>query len=397
MIFDDQIYFLKNHEYSSDEAHVLFMIGMSRRFRRTVFCSRVAPESKSANYSIPREIEICPLPYYENVRELCSKLVVYSVRIWRILRMEFAEWDFVLLSWPHPISLLILILIAVQQKQPVAILLTRQNLKQLVRLRYSGFRKLAAILMVNFLEWQFRLWGRNALILAVGYETYHDLRISFRHVDLVTLPLLSQNDLAESSSEDTRNGGATCRLLFVGRLEPEKGLPVLIRCVALLKAESKRVHLDIVGSGVEEGSLHKLIHDVGVTEDVTFHGYVPYGKSLFAHYHEADVFVLPSLSEGVPTVLLEAMAFGLPIIVSRVGGCKYVIKDRDNGLLVDPGSVSALSEAITELINNRELADEIRHRAKDDSSLYTMEAQQEKILAALVSYLEKVKGISGTS
>lgn len=386
MIFDDQIYYSDGHGYGSDEAHVLFMIGMKKYFQKLVFCSRLAPVKRSAGYTVPQEIELCPLPYYRNVVELCAKFIIYAPKIWRILREKADEWDILWLSWPHPVSLLMVIFISIRQRQKLLVLIVRQNLKQLVRLRYRGPRKLVSLAIVNFLEWQLKFWRpRRVVIFAVGAEMYQELHDSHQHVHLIALPPLSEKNIPAFRSLTCRAGEASLRLLFVGRLEPEKGLPFLVQCVAVLKEQNKNVHLDIVGSGVEEERLQTLVQNLSVSKEVSFHGYVAFGESLFSYYRAADFFVLPSLSEGIPNVLMEAMAFGIPIISTSVGGIAGVIRHKENGLLVEPGSATALAEAITELIDDPKLTADLGRRAKADSPAYSMEAQQEKILETLAS------------
>jgi glycosyltransferase involved in cell wall biosynthesis len=386
MVFDDQVYCAHDHQYSSDEAHVLFMIGMSRYFKTTSFCSRGIPASKPAFYRIPQKIKICLFPYYKNLNELCLKLPAHSVRLWRILGKEAHQWDLALLSWPHPISMLILMFLKRHKPNAVPVLLVRQNMKKLVRMRYSGATRIAAIATVAVLEWLLKFWARRTLILAVGSETYNEMRTTYPFVNLVALPIVSETDLGRAR---TPTLGAVHRLLFVGRVEPEKGLPILIQSLAEVKARGLQVHLDIVGSGSEEQNLKGLIREAGLNDNVTLCGYLPYGEALFARYLAADMFVLPSLSEGMPKVLFEAIAFGLPVVATNVGGITALIKDKANGLLVPPGSATALSNAITELINNRELADAIAKQARTNVDNYTMERQQEKMLTAIAAYLEQ--------
>jgi glycosyltransferase involved in cell wall biosynthesis len=387
MIFDDQVYYFNGLAYSCDDSHVLFMIGMKRYFQRLVLCSRLAPSAKSASYTVPQDIEICPLPYYKNLAELCVKAAIYLPKIWRVLQTNFEKWDMLWLFWPHPISLLILMLIRLRHRQKIPILIIRNNLHEAVRFRYHGLQKVAAVGIVNLLDWQLKLWRHHFVIFAVGDEMYQKFRRSYPHVYQMVHPLISKNDILDFHSLNSRLHKPPSRLLFVGRLDPEKGLPFLIRCVAMLKEQSKKIHLDIVGSGSEENTLQALVQSLDVNEEVSFHGYIAFSEALFSYYRAADIFVLPSLpGEGVPKVLMEAMAFGVPIIATQVGGIAGLIRHKENGLLVKPGSARVLAEAITELMNNPNLVDDLRQRATADSAAYTMEAQQEKMLEALAAY-----------
>jgi glycosyltransferase involved in cell wall biosynthesis len=389
MIFDDQVFHFNGREYSSDEAHILFMIGMKKYFNNLTFCSRLLPGINSANYRIPEQIKICPLPYYKDVLELFIKSVIYMTQIWRIIRNNINRWDILWLCWPHPVSLLILIMVKIQSYQSIPVLIVRQNLNKLVRLRYRGIKKLFAIIVINVLEWQLKLWDNETHIFTVGDEMYQKFCKSYRHVQLIRLPPLSKRDIPVINTSENKKTMLPISLLYVGRLEPEKGLPYLIQSISLLKKDNKHVHLKIIGSGPEEKELRTLTKKLDVKNEVTFYGYVKFGEPLFSYYTRADCLVLPSLSEGFPNVIMEAMAFNVAIIATKVGGIPEIIKHKRNGLLVQPGSAEAFAEAIIELIDNPELADSMRKSAKIDALSYTMEVQQELMLQDLILFFLK--------
>lgn len=147
------------------------------------------------------------------------------------------------------------------------------------------------------------------------------------------------------------------RLLTVARLSPEKGLTVLLDALAAARAAGTDVILTLVGDGPLRGSLGEQARRLGLTEPVTFAG--PVGQDRISDfYHRADVFVLPSFSEGLPVVLMEAMASGLPVIASRITGIPELVRDGLDGLLVPPGNTDELAAAIRNLA-----ADPKRRRA----------------------------------
>ena len=155
-------------------------------------------------------------------------------------------------------------------------------------------------------------------------------------------------------------------LLFVGRCYPrQKGLEHLVKATALLSSRRK-VRLSIVGEdwgGV--ASLQTMSKALGVEEQVTFTGPVPRGE-VIRSYAGADIFVLPSLFEPFGIVLLEAMAAGLPIVASRVGGIVDVVEEGKTALLVPPGNSQALAEALDRVISDaslrRRMGDAARRR-----------------------------------
>jgi glycosyltransferase involved in cell wall biosynthesis len=151
-----------------------------------------------------------------------------------------------------------------------------------------------------------------------------------------------------------------CRLLYVGRLSPEKGLLNLLEAVALLQGTGVetarscslspcRWELTLAGHGPQLGALRERVTALGLEERVRFAGLLDRAgvcRELAAH----DLFVLPSLTEGFPKALVEAMAAGLPAVASSVGAIPMILgSDSANGRVVSPGSVEALVEALAAL------------------------------------------------
>jgi glycosyltransferase involved in cell wall biosynthesis len=142
------------------------------------------------------------------------------------------------------------------------------------------------------------------------------------------------------------------RVLFAGRLNPEKGLSTLIDAIAQLDVP---VELFIAGGGPEMPKIQLEAQKAGIADSVHFLGVVPWGERLFSVMQDADLLVLPSVSEGLPLVLLEAMANGLVPIASAVGGIPEIVKDGVNGLLVAPSNAAQLCQTITRLLKDDKL------------------------------------------
>jgi glycosyltransferase involved in cell wall biosynthesis len=135
----------------------------------------------------------------------------------------------------------------------------------------------------------------------------------------------------------------------VGRLEPEKGFDVLIRAVAALAGRGLDVRLVIVGEGGDRGRLEQLAGELGVADRVRLTGW----QSDVRGYFEAmDVFALSSLREGLPNVLLEAMALEVPAVAARVAGVPALVHDGRTGLLVEPGDLAGLTRSLHALLTN---------------------------------------------
>jgi glycosyltransferase involved in cell wall biosynthesis len=123
----------------------------------------------------------------------------------------------------------------------------------------------------------------------------------------------------------------------------------------------------VAGGGPEEGNLRRLARELGISEKITF---VPVLRSLTEPLSAMDVFCLPSLQQGLGTIMLEAMALGRPVIASGVGGVSSVVQDGRTGLIVPPGDSEALARRILELLDNptraRAIGEEARRYVADE-------------------------------
>ena len=141
------------------------------------------------------------------------------------------------------------------------------------------------------------------------------------------------------------------RILTIGRLIPRKGFQFLIRALPqIVENAAYNFEIEIVGDGPYQKELLTLATDLDVTRYLRFAGSVPYSE-LPQKYREADIFILPSLAEGMPLVVLEAMGTGLPIVASRVQGIEELVAADINGALFDPGDADGLARSLVKLIN----------------------------------------------
>lgn len=169
------------------------------------------------------------------------------------------------------------------------------------------------------------------------------------------LVLAIPNGIAWPEAPTARDSAAgPLRLLYVGRLAKEKGLYELLHAFSLLHARGLAVELTIAGSGEEDSGLRQLAASLGIAEKLVFAGAV-FGDQKRRLLESADAFVLPSYAEGMPYALLEAMAAGLPAIVTAVGAIPDVITPGVHGLFVQPRNAPAIAGAITRLAEDRRL------------------------------------------
>jgi glycosyltransferase involved in cell wall biosynthesis len=145
------------------------------------------------------------------------------------------------------------------------------------------------------------------------------------------------------------------RILFVGRLSVEKGVEDLVDACHLLRGLTRMpFHLSIVGTGPRRGELEKRVADLGLSEGVSFRGPIP-RADLGAHYLEADVVCVPSLSDPLPGVVLEAMSAGAAVVATGVDGIPWMIEDGVCGILVPPRNPSAFAASLASLSSSSTL------------------------------------------
>ncbi len=145
----------------------------------------------------------------------------------------------------------------------------------------------------------------------------------------------------------------TCLIGTVGRLTPVKGIPYLLDAARILLRQGVNVKVLVVGDGSIRQDLLAQAGNLGVGERVVFLGHREDTDVLL---QALDIFVLPSLSEGIPMALLEAMAASRPIVASRVGGIPEIIEDGVDGYLVEPMDVNTLAERCRRLIESPDVA-----------------------------------------
>jgi glycosyltransferase involved in cell wall biosynthesis len=152
-----------------------------------------------------------------------------------------------------------------------------------------------------------------------------------------------------------RKRGERLRLVSVGRLVPEKGFDLLIEGVARLREAGEGVSLSLIGSGPQHSALQQLADRLGVAADVELKGSQS-GEELLASFADADIFVSSSKREGFGVAILEALATGLPVVATRVGGPEDFVGP-DDGVLVAGDDVEALAEGIFALANRLDSMD----------------------------------------
>lgn len=188
-----------------------------------------------------------------------------------------------------------------------------------------------------------RAFGRAEKVLPVSLALETAIRRHGIDASFEVVPNAVDSSVFFPASADG-DGEGLHRFLFVGRLDPIKGLPTLLEAAAGLRSAPRGWRLDLVGDGPARAALQEQAAALSITDRVTFHGQQP--KRVIAELmRSAASLVLPSQWENAPCVVIEAAACGLPVIATRVGGIPELV-DEEVGELVSPGSVPELRQAL---------------------------------------------------
>ncbi|WP_432199785.1 glycosyltransferase family 4 protein [Erythrobacter sp. W53] len=187
-------------------------------------------------------------------------------------------------------------------------------------------------------------FGRAQAMRLVGPEIWPKLHLVRCAIDLNDLP---PADPKTQESDETE-------LICVGRLSPEKGHAGLISVLGTLRAKGVSTRLKLVGDGPQESTLKEIVARADLTDHIEFTGRLD-EMSTLAAIAKADILVLPSFMEGLPIVLMEALALGVPAVSTRVAGIPEIIVDSQTGLLFDPGNWADLEVKLRTLIGDAAL------------------------------------------
>jgi len=195
-------------------------------------------------------------------------------------------------------------------------------------------------------------YGVSQLMYACGYGQWPKLELTALGVDPNGFP-----------PRPFRENPSPFQIIFVGRLAAVKGQHVLIAAMAGLVQEGRHIRLRFAGDGPDRSALRQDVENRGLSDCVSFEGNVNQDK-LLELYRESDVLVLSSFAEGLPVVLMEAMAMEIPCVAPWVNGIPEIVTHATDGLLVPPGDAQALARAIGRLMDDAELRRTLGQKAR---------------------------------
>ncbi|EMA15949.1 glycosyltransferase [Haloarcula amylolytica] len=372
-------------QYSSDYTNLIdFLFKASSIFKELHICLPVGEGTGRTTHDLPANVRIIHLPFYHGPTDLLRSIHRVVPRLLHIVRSEpVRQADIIGTVAPSTLGAITVPISYYVYGKP-HFLLMRGDKRKTVAARTDG-ALLRSLLIGTPIKAYDQLFGKMSFNDDVVLLTIGDLSDAIGGYGYdadsahVITPLVPEELLVD---EPTVSDHAT-DLLYVGRLSEEKAIDDLLRGFQRLDTRDDTVHLHVVGSGPSATQLKQLAAQLGITDAVTFHGFVPKGPDLWAYFDDADIFVLPSQTEGLPRVVAEAMARGLPVVTTAVGGLPELIDHGRNGMLVDPRNVDVLMDTIETVREDANLRFHLATEGQKTATQLTFEANRQRLLEIL--------------
>ncbi len=354
-----------------------YVAALAERVERVVVFGRLDLGRDGGEHLLGERVEFVEFPYYASVAHLPA---VY--RSIPAAKASFADaargLDALWVFGPHPVSLA---LVRAARRRGLPVLLgVRQDQPRYMRARLAGVRRLLAPLFFGHLERRWRRIARELPTVVAGDELAR-LYGGGATVRSTAFTLVRDADMPTEPAVRPIGPGARLEIVAVGRLDREKN-PLLLALIAgelRRRDPGTRFRLRVVGDGPLAGELSAEVERLGLGDCVKLTGYVPFGPELQAIYESSDVFLHVSHTEGLPQVLIEALAAGLPIVGTAVGGVPALLEPT-GAPLVPPDDAGAAAAALVKLAADRERRLALAVAGLARARAFTVERQQAGVL-----------------
>lgn len=283
---------------------------------------------------------------------------------WPIIRDAVAEAD--LLWIKAPASNAVLAALAARQADVPRFTWVAGSVRDVVAGSGSrGIRRMAGAAAAIAYDSTTRLLERTGPAIRLGPELFTSV--------------VTDAEIDAALAAPPRDADEPLRIAWSGRMAADKGIPDLLSAVASVVADGLAVRLVLVGDGPARADVEARVADLGLGDMVDLRGYVGDRAAYMDALRSADMFVLPSHAEGVPKVVVEAMAAGLPVIATAVGAVPAVLAD-GRGRLVPIGDPSTLAAAIRTLADDPEARVRLRAAGLTYAADHTIDSQARRML-----------------
>jgi len=359
--------------FSSDIFIVFFQKLFSKR--KIWAIGRLSKKEFSPKYLLAKDTSLTKLSLYKSITRLLLFYPLFLMKNRNKINSFIKNIDILFISASGPLSIHLLRKIKKENKQ--VIIFVRQDTRKLVSVKHNN--SFSAKILANLIETYIENFVENyskSTVFTFGNEIYNRYSKKTNSVYPIADSRFQDSDII--NAEDlVKIDYSMINFLYVGRLAFGKGLEFLIKSLSLIT--NFEFKLTIIGDGVLKEKLIDLVNVYKLTESVNFKGHIYFGKELLNEYSSHDILVLPSFSEGFPQVIIEAMARGILVVATKVGGIPDLIQDGVNGFLFTAGNQNEFLKIINKIRSNAIPTDIIRGNGLHTAKKYSFESQSQKI------------------
>jgi len=370
-VYCDYPYRRRGHELSAEQPFSLFLAGLAAHLDALVLVGRLDPTPAPFPYVMPPMIGFQGLPHYASLSRpvhAMRGLAGALRRFWTVTGDVDAVW----LLGPHPLSLAFAGLAILRGRR--VILGVRQDLPEYVRHRHPDGRRLQ--ILARLLQGAYLLLARRSAVVVVGAELARQYAAA-RTLLPIWVSLVQDEDLLGAEQFARRDYSGELTVLSVGRLDAEKN-PLLLADVLLrLREHDPRWRLVVCGDGPLRGALERRLDALGIRAWADLRGHVAAGEALRAVYRASHFFLHISWTEGMPQVLLEALAARLPMVATAVGGVPDMA--REAAVLMEPDDANAAAAGLLRLAEDAGLRVHLVSTGAQRVAEHTREAECRRV------------------
>ena len=369
-VYTDYVYRRVAGVTYAERAFAVFLASLVSHVEHLRLIGRLAPDVGEGHYALPPGVSLAPLPHYGSLADARASLRSLAASVRHMNRaLDDVEVLWVLGPYPHAILLALLGLC----RRRTVVLGVRQNWPAYVRMRRPGRRWMHWA--ADVLECVWRKLAKRLPVVAVGAE----LSEIYAHAPAVLDLAVSLVPAAAVGPPKTpRDYQGELRVLSVGRLDAEKNPLMLAEVLALLLTRDTRWRLVVCGQGDLEAALESRLRELGIADRAELLGYVPMGDGLWDLYRSCHVLLHVSWTEGFPQVLIEALATGLPVVATAVGGVRAGVGRA--AVLVPPGDADAAAKALWRVATDADLRSRLSAAGFERAHRLTLEFQSERLV-----------------
>jgi glycosyltransferase involved in cell wall biosynthesis len=372
VVYTDAVYRELDGVIYGEIAFTLFVGALASTVDEVTVVGRLSPDAGAAHYPLPPGVRFVALPYYASLSrpQRVISTLYRSLRLyWRALDDADAAWLF----GPYLHAQLFAVIAMARRRRVV--LGVRQDFPAYVRGRRPGVRWMHVA--ADLLEGTWRMLARRCRVVVVGPALASHYSRAKRLL-VLTVSLISAQDIADGERAVARSYDGELTLLSVGRLDEEKNPLLLADVLAGLRQDGSRWRMIVCGDGDLQPALAERLAALGLSEAADLRGHVALHEGLLELYRSSHAFVHVSWTEGLPQVLTEAFASGVPVVATAVGGVPEAVDGA--ALLVPPGDAAAAAAALVRVTSDAALRARLVAAGFANAHAHTLERELKRVV-----------------